>query len=217
MPRTGILRCALRAVGFGLVLLLQCMPVSAAPDPVFEPISGAVHQSDQAEFAQVERVQLHFNRLKRVTDARLWGQDDYWATPSELLRAGGGDCEDIAAAKYFTLRELGVPADRLRLVYARVYDAVRRRIEPHVVLWYRPARNRDWLVLDSLRDPLDGLAQRTDLLSWLTFNESQVARWSAQGEERVLGGVELLSPWNTLLARQRALDSVALVLSMHTL
>lgn len=213
MPQTGNQRCALRAVCLGMFLLgmfLLCMSITPA-------FAGTPDAAISPELVLVKRVQLHFNRLERISDLRLWGQQDYWATPSELLRAGGGDCEDLAAAKYFALRELGVPAERLRLVYARVLDPRRQRIEAHVVLWYRAADGVAWLVLDSLRDPLETAGRRADLLPWLTFNETQVARWSAQGGEQVLGGAELLSSWDTLLARQRTLDAVALVLSIHGL
>lgn len=210
MPQTGKPRRALRAACLGMLLLCMRSAVAVASA---EPTAASI----RAELDLVERVQIHFNHLKRFSDTQLWGQQDYWATPAELLRAGGGDCEDLAAAKYFALRELGVPAERLRLVYARVLDAQRWRIEAHVVLWYRTADNAAWQVLDSLRDPLETASRRADLLPSLTFNEAQVARWSAQGTEQVLGGAVLLPAWNTLLARQRTLDAVALVISIHTL
>lgn len=210
MPRTANPRCALQAAWLGILLLCAACAVNAG---YAERETASAH----AELAKVEHVQRHFNHLKRVADARLWGRKDYWATPSELLRAGGGDCEDLAAAKYFALRELGVPAERLRLVYARVLDTGRNRIEAHVVLIYRTAQDTDWLVLDSLRDPLVRLDQRRDLLPWLSFNETGVARLSAAGVEQRLGGVDLLLPWQQLLARQQEVDPVALVLSIHTL
>lgn len=50
------------------------------------------------------------------SDAVIWGTSDYWATPSEMARKGAGDCEDFAIAKYWALRSLGVPDDKLQLV-----------------------------------------------------------------------------------------------------
>lgn len=199
-----------------LCLTLQCVvaPVTAGGD---HQGTDGVRQAQEVESVRVNRVQAYFNRMQRAPDMRAWGKEDYWATPSELLRTGSGDCEDIAIAKYFSLRELGVPSTRLRLVYARVFDAERQRIEPHIVLWYRPVLGADWLVLDNLEDDIQRLSSRGDLLPSLTFNEDQVARWSAAGGEQVLGGVELLQPWYVLLARQEVLDSVALVISIHTL
>lgn len=49
-------------------------------------------------------------------DEAVWGTSDYWATPSEMARKGAGDCEDFAIAKYWALRNLGVPDDKLQLV-----------------------------------------------------------------------------------------------------
>ena len=51
-------------------------------------------------------------------DKEVWGQEDFWASPAEFL-ARSGDCEDYCIAKYFTLRELGVPADDMRIVVVR--------------------------------------------------------------------------------------------------
>ena len=48
-------------------------------------------------------------------DDQHWHQADYWATPIETLASNGGDCEDFSIAKYFTLRELGVAEQCLRL------------------------------------------------------------------------------------------------------
>ena len=42
---------------------------------------------------------------------------DYWLTPSELSKIGEGDCEDIAICLYYGLREKGLPADKLKLLY----------------------------------------------------------------------------------------------------
>lgn len=200
-----------------IVAAALCVPMPAQAAPWSAPALAAPPPAAAAEARLVERVHRHFNALRRVSDARLWGQDDYWATPAELLRAGGGDCEDLAAAKYFALRERGVPAQRMRLVYVHVFDATRRRFEAHVVLWYRPDGAADWRVLDSLRDGVQGVGERRDQLPRLLFNELQIARWEAGGHETVLGGPELLQPWHRLLTRARLLDSVALVLRIHAL
>jgi len=38
---------------------------------------------------------------------RTDGLIDYWMTPRDFYRAGGGDCEDFAIAKYYALTEIG--------------------------------------------------------------------------------------------------------------
>ena len=194
-----------RAVCIVLAMFCAGLPLSSVADPVPE----ATPLSAQAEYVQVERVHMQFNRLKRISDARLWGRDDYWATPSELLRAGGGDCEDFATAKYFALRQLGVPAERLRLAYTRAFDAARGRIEPHVVLWYRSTQDTEWRVLDSLTSRIQYQSQRGDLLPRLTFNERHVAYWHAADGEIRFGGPELIGRWQVLLQRQQALQALA--------
>lgn len=49
-------------------------------------------------------------------DSAVWGVGDYWATPAEMAAKGAGDCEDFAIAKYWLLRSIGVPDDRLQMV-----------------------------------------------------------------------------------------------------
>jgi predicted transglutaminase-like cysteine proteinase len=66
-----------------------------------------------------------------------------WATLDEFVTRGG-DCEDYASAKYFLLRELGVPADRLRVVVT----FERRERNHHALLAVRFDSGEVWL-LDS--------------------------------------------------------------------
>ena len=54
----------------------------------------------------------------------------------------GGDCEDYAAAKYFLLRQLGIPADDLRIVIIRE----RRHRAYHAVLAVRQPAGAIWLL-----------------------------------------------------------------------
>jgi len=56
------------------------------------------------------------NAVPYRTDQEVYGVSDYWATPVEMLAAGGGDCEDHALAKLAVLKQAGVAADKLRLV-----------------------------------------------------------------------------------------------------
>jgi len=51
-----------------------------------------------------------------VTDPEQYRRADYWATPMETLKSKKGDCEDFAILKYFALRHLGVPADKMFVV-----------------------------------------------------------------------------------------------------
>ncbi len=67
----------------------------------------------------LEETNRFFNRQIFIDDIKLWGQNDYWASPAEFLAVGGGDCEDFSIAKYFTLREMGFTDESLRLIYVK--------------------------------------------------------------------------------------------------
>jgi predicted transglutaminase-like cysteine proteinase len=55
------------------------------------------------------------NKAIYITDQVNWGVEDYWESPSQFL-SKNGDCEDYAITKYFTLKELGIPAETMRIV-----------------------------------------------------------------------------------------------------
>jgi len=65
--------------------------------------------------SQLKAVNRHMNDVRYIVDPRNWGVPDYWATPAQFLERDG-DCEDYAIAKYLTLKRLGVPVDRMRIV-----------------------------------------------------------------------------------------------------
>lgn len=67
---------------------------------------------------QMRAVNRFANQFRYRSDDQNWGKSDYWATPIEFLERSG-DCEDYAIFKYISLRELGVPAQRMRLVVLR--------------------------------------------------------------------------------------------------
>ncbi len=46
--------------------------------------------------------------LKFVDDSKLFGNDDYWQDPSEMLQRGEGDCEDYALFAKSVLDHLGI-------------------------------------------------------------------------------------------------------------
>ena len=86
---------------------------------------NACHYRQWAEFiAGLEGMDLNkiltevnrfMNRRKYIVDPVNWGVKDYWESPSEFF-SRFGDCEDYAIAKYLTLRRLGIPPERMRIV-----------------------------------------------------------------------------------------------------
>ncbi len=83
--------------------------------------------------------------VRYADDIKQFGRRDYWASPIESL-TGRGDCEDYVTLKYFTLAELGVPEDSMRIMI--VQDTVRRI--GHAVLAVK--MNGKTYILDSLRN-----------------------------------------------------------------
>ena len=67
---------------------------------------------------QLGIVNSFWNQWPYRTDKEVYGKADYWAAPYEFL-ARSGDCEDYCIVKYYTLKALGVPADRMRIVVVR--------------------------------------------------------------------------------------------------
>jgi predicted transglutaminase-like cysteine proteinase len=72
-------------------------------------------QTDQPRRAQLDAVNRWANAKPYVEDWVNWQVGDYWETPGEFI-ARGGDCEDFAIAKYFSLVRLGFPVHDLRIV-----------------------------------------------------------------------------------------------------
>ncbi len=78
---------------------------------------------------QLDLVNRTMNEVRYRDDRDNWGRYDYWATPGEFF-AFGGDCEDYAIAKYYTLKALGFPPERMQIL---VLNDKARRL-PHAVL-----------------------------------------------------------------------------------
>jgi predicted transglutaminase-like cysteine proteinase len=64
---------------------------------------------------QLDDVNRFLNRFDYVPDTINWGGIDYWETPREFFLKGG-ECKDFSISKYFTLRILGWPAERLWMI-----------------------------------------------------------------------------------------------------
>jgi predicted transglutaminase-like cysteine proteinase len=140
--------------------------------------------------AEVNRT---LNRVAFVEDSKHWGAEDYWATPSESIASNGADCEDFTIAKYFMLKELGVPISRLRMTYVKSL----KLNQAHMVLAYYPRPESDPLVLDNLEDTVRPASQRSDLVPVYSFNDEEV--WiEARGRS---GSPRQIRNWAALIER----------------
>jgi predicted transglutaminase-like cysteine proteinase len=113
-----------------------------------------------------------FNKIQWRDDLSHWGKKDYWQTPLETMISFSGDCEDIAIAKYTALRMLGVPDDRLALVYVIINQPPIYNNVAHMVLAYYENHDADPFVLDSIEKRLKTSSQRKDLRSVYEFNST---------------------------------------------
>jgi len=151
-----------------------------------------------SDMKKLRRVNNFFNALEFVNDIEHWGKKDYWATPLETLVSNGGDCEDFSIAKYFTLLEMGIPAEKMRLTYVKAL----RLNQAHMVLTYFPSPDVDPLVLDNLDKEISPAAMRDDLQPVYSFNGDGL--WLAKkqlADSKQVGRADRLAPWRELIAR----------------
>lgn len=157
-------------------------------------------QAGATEYDQLRAVNNFFNLQLRFEDDRtLWHQPDYWATPVEALRIGGGDCEDYAIAKYITLRRLGISAEKLRITYVKAI----RLNQAHMVLTYYEQPSAVPMVLDNLVGGILPATQRTDLVPVYAFNGEGLWLPGRSGDKQVSDS-KRLSRWQDLLKKMHA-------------
>ncbi|MGF2734735.1 transglutaminase-like cysteine peptidase [Marinobacter sp. DUT-1] len=146
---------------------------------------------------QLRLVNSFFNRVNFVSDIRHWGEEDYWATPIELLTTNAGDCEDFSIAKYLTLKSMGVPDSQLRIVYVKALELN----QAHMVLAWYPEPDADPLILDNLINDIKPASERTDLEPVYSFNGEGLWLNKSGGRQTRAGESEKLSRWKELNKR----------------
>lgn len=151
---------------------------------------------------QMRLVNSFFNRVSFVSDIRHWGEEDYWATPVELLATNGGDCEDFSIAKYVTLKSMGVPDEQMRIVYVKAL----RLNQAHMVLAWYATPDADPLILDNLTNEILPASKRTDLEPVYSFNGEGLWLNRSGGKSRRIGKASGLDNWQKV--KQRLQDSL---------
>lgn len=173
--------------------------------PVYQAWLQLLQQS-QRENDELQRLRMtnqFFNqRIRFVEDADLWGQADYWATPLETMARRAGDCEDFTIAKYFSLREIGIPAEKLRITYvkARIGGAGSSVTQAHMVLAYYPQPTAEPLILDNLVGSILPASQRADLTPVFSFNAEGL--WMA-GSAAPNSSADRLTRWRQLIEKMQ--------------
>lgn len=166
-------------------------------------MSAMAALAGQGEDARLRGVNQFYNsHIEFRDDIEVWGQDDYWAAPLEMLDKGQGDCEDYAIAKYFTLIALGVPGPKLRLVYVRaLVGGANGAVLAHMVLAYYPTPNAQPLILDNLIGDIRPASQRPDLAPVFSFNAEGL--WQGVGAATAGDPLARLSRWRDVLNKAK--------------
>ena len=149
------------------------------------------------EHEKLGKVNDFFNRIQFVSDALMWKQEDYWATPVEFLVKDGGDCEDFSIAKYFTLKKMGVDESKLNMTYVKALELN----QAHMVVTYYATPESEPLVLDNLKPDILSASKRTDLLPVFSFNGSGLWLAKERSRGRRVGNSDRYKRWMDLLQR----------------
>ncbi|MBL7479952.1 transglutaminase-like cysteine peptidase [Legionella bononiensis] len=148
---------------------------------------------------KLEKVNSFFNQFGYESDMQSEGIEDYWKSPDEFIIDGGGDCEDYAIIKYFTLITLGVPTERLRITYVTSL----KLNQAHMVLSYYPSPEAEPLILDSLEPEILRASKRTDLKPIYSFNGEGLWLAKQRGQGSFMGQSKGLGKWDELIKRMQ--------------
>ncbi len=161
-------------------------------------------RSDWSDLDKARRANDFFNQLEWVSDLQHWGQEDYWATPIEMLATNGGDCEDFSIGKFFTLSETGVDGDKIRITYVKALSLN----QAHMVLAYYPYPEAEPLILDNINKNILPASQRTDLLPIYSFNAEGLWLARSRGKKLKADSQQSLPQWREV--NERLLQELAL-------
>jgi len=142
-------------------------------------------------------VNTFFNKVPFVSDWAQWGKEDYWATPVEFLATNGGDCDDYSMSKYFTLRALGIPDSKLKIMYVKAL----KYNEAHMVVGYYPTPESTPYILDNLIKNILPASKRTDLQPVYSFNGENIWEAKLKGQPAVVGKSSEINLWRDVLTR----------------
>lgn len=122
-----------------------CGPDQVTPCHLADWLTFLEGLQDKPFESQLDQVNRYANARPYIFDIDLYGVEDYWAIPREFLPVGG-DCEDFAITKFFSLRWLGHDTSDMRIV---VVQDTNLRV-PHAVLSVNAGGG--WLILDNQAD-----------------------------------------------------------------
>jgi predicted transglutaminase-like cysteine proteinase len=151
---------------------------------------------DLDDMGKMEKVNDFFNQTPYTQDKETWGVSDYWATRLEFIGKDKADCEDYVIAKYFTLKELGVPTSKLFMTYAK---SIRYK-SAHMVLTYYETPKSVPLVMDNYNYKILPATVRDDLIPIYSFSGDELFNAKqAQIGRMVPAAARQTRPWDELI------------------
>ena len=148
----------------------------------------------QNELQKLQSTNQFFNQLRFVSDQKLWGKSNYWATPVEFIGVNAGDCEDFAIAKYFSLLALGIADEKLRIVMVKALTLN----QYHMVLAYYEKPSAEPLILDNIVGQIKPASKRQDLVPIYSFNGKKLWLNKEKMQGVLAGKPSRLKRWNDL-------------------
>lgn len=161
-------------------------------------------QRSRSLMEKLRQTNNFFNQFYFEKDNDYQGITDYWKTPEEFIADGGGDCEDFAIAKYFTLLALDIPITTLRITYVKSL----KLNQAHMVLSYYPNPDAEPLVLDNLEGEILPASKRPDLIPVYSFNGDGLWLAKQRGRDVPLGDATRLNKWQDLIKRMQKEDAM---------
>lgn len=150
-----------------------------AASPIFRPDKQFNRSTSWAQLRQraegksprelLRLVNSFWNSWPYREDQANWGRQDYWAAPAQFLKKSG-DCEDYAIVKYFTLKELGIAPDSMRIVILR--DTIRNLAHAVLVVYL----DDEAYVLDNLSNVVQPHTRLRNYSPQYSVNEH--GRWT---------------------------------------
>ncbi len=153
------------------------------------------------EKGKLRAVNYYFNQMPYLSDSSGWGKPDYWSTIDELLYNGKGDCEDLATAKYFTLKKLNIDESKLSLGYA-LYKPSK---QGHLVVTYKATPSSESIILDSLSSDIVKKSQAKSIAIVYEFNESNT--WIEAKDGKITTAPKGNEKWDNLVDRYDKIKS----------
>lgn len=128
---------------------------------------------NKSKILQARNIDKYFNQYRYKYDIRFDDdgksfRSDYLRSFKDFIGKYGGDCDDYAIMKYYSLLQLGVPENKLQ-IWVGGYKS---KTINHAVLAYFLDNRKDPLILDSNTRWAVRFSKRTNFTPWLYANSN---------------------------------------------